>query len=360
MNYNQWKHCMKYYLYYVSSEVWQVGCDGVDFLDDAEQPTSDQLQKIYCNAQAISIPTSLIDKEEFNHVDGLDVAKDVWDTLRMAHEGSRPVRKANIEMLEGQLNRFVMFDDESPQDMFNQLQKMVNKTKALGSKNWNYRMLTKRLMRAYTPMNYNVVVLIHQHPTYKKMTSDNVLRRIKNHEMCIQEVNHIKNLYVGVTTTKKREIAFNATKKSKNKQVVVESSCEEEEEEEEEEKEKEEEEEEDSSECYAEEMALFMRKFKKYMSKKKFSKGDKKFNTKSTTKRIWYNCGKHGHLIANCPFEHREEDDDKKKVSSIRKTRATKGMISLTRRSPMGKLTLVKNECLMMRAPTPIVMVCQP
>jgi hypothetical protein len=36
-----------------------------------------QLQKIYHNTQAISILTSSIDKEEFNRVDGLDVAKDV-------------------------------------------------------------------------------------------------------------------------------------------------------------------------------------------------------------------------------------------------------------------------------------------
>jgi hypothetical protein len=32
----------------------------------------------------------------------------------MAHEGTRPVRMAKIEMLEGQLNRFFMFDDETP------------------------------------------------------------------------------------------------------------------------------------------------------------------------------------------------------------------------------------------------------
>jgi hypothetical protein len=131
-NYNQWKHCMRNYLYSISPEVWQLVCDGVDFLDEDEQPTSDQLQKIHCNAQTISILTSSLDKEEFNHVDGLNVAKDVWTTLRMAHEGSKPVRKANIEMLEGQLNRFIMFDDESPQDMFNQLKKMINKAKALG------------------------------------------------------------------------------------------------------------------------------------------------------------------------------------------------------------------------------------
>jgi hypothetical protein len=36
----------------------------------------------------------------------------------MAYEGSKPVRMAKIEMLERQLNRFVMFVDETPQDMF--------------------------------------------------------------------------------------------------------------------------------------------------------------------------------------------------------------------------------------------------
>jgi hypothetical protein len=80
---------------------------------------------------------------------------------------------------------------------------MVNKTKALGSKKWTDQMLTEQLMRAYTPMNYNVVVLIRQDPIYKKMTSDDVLGMIINHEMYIEEVNHIKNLYKGISTSKK-------------------------------------------------------------------------------------------------------------------------------------------------------------
>jgi hypothetical protein len=55
----------------------------------------------------ISVLTPSLDKEEFNHVDGLDLAKNVWIILQMAHEGSKPVRMAKIEMHEGQLNRFV-------------------------------------------------------------------------------------------------------------------------------------------------------------------------------------------------------------------------------------------------------------
>jgi hypothetical protein len=64
--YNQWKHCMKNYLYSISPKVWQVVCDGVEFSNEDEQPTADQLQKIHRNVQAISIITSSIDKEEFN------------------------------------------------------------------------------------------------------------------------------------------------------------------------------------------------------------------------------------------------------------------------------------------------------
>jgi predicted GNAT family acetyltransferase len=113
------------------------------------------------------------------------------------------VRKANIEMLECQLNRFIMYDDETPHEMFNRLKKLVNKSRALGFKKWTDRMLTKRLIMTYTPMNYNIVALIHQDPAYKKMTSDDVLGRIMNHEMNIQEANNFKNLYKGISTSKK-------------------------------------------------------------------------------------------------------------------------------------------------------------
>jgi hypothetical protein len=48
--YNQWKHCIKKYLYSIHPKVWQVVCDGVDFLAEDEQPTPNQLQKIHHNS----------------------------------------------------------------------------------------------------------------------------------------------------------------------------------------------------------------------------------------------------------------------------------------------------------------------
>jgi hypothetical protein len=94
---------------------------------------------------------------------------------------------------------------------------MFNNAKVLGSKKWNDRMLTELLMRAYTLMNYNVVALIRQDPTYKTMTFDDVFERIINHKMYIEEANHIKNLYKGISTIKKQDIALKASNKSKKK-----------------------------------------------------------------------------------------------------------------------------------------------
>jgi hypothetical protein len=202
-------------------------------LDEDEEPTSDHLQKIHRNAKAISILTSSIDKEEFNRIDGLDVAKDVWTTLRMAHKGSKPMRNAKVEILKGQLNRFIMYDDETTHEMFNRLKKLVNKARALRFKKWINRTLTERLMMSYTPMNYNVVALIRQDPTYKKMASDNVLGMIINHEMNIQEANNIKNLYKSILTFTKQDIALKATNKSKKKKAKIESLSEEEDDEDE-------------------------------------------------------------------------------------------------------------------------------
>jgi hypothetical protein len=272
-------------------------------MDDDEQPTPDQLQKIHRNAQAISILTSSIDKEEFNHVDGLDVTKDVWKTLRMTHEGSKPMRKAKVEMLEGQLNRFIMYEDETPHEMFNRVKKLVNKARALGSKKWVDRMLIERLMMTYTPMNYNVVSLIHQDPAYKKMASDDVLGRIMNHEMNIREANNIKNLYKGVSTSKKQDITLKANKRKKKK-VLIESPSEKE-------KEEEEEQEDNKREYDEDEVALFIKKFNKFIKKRRPYKGERK--EKPRSKRVCYNYGKNEHFIAQCPYERKEEDNDKRK-----------------------------------------------
>jgi hypothetical protein len=75
--------------------------------------------------------------------------------------------------------------------------------------------------------------------------------------------------------------------------------------------EEEEEENDEENEYVEDEMALFIMKFNKYISKRRAFKGDKMEKTRS--KRVCYNYGKSGHFIAQCPHERKDEDNDKKK-----------------------------------------------
>jgi hypothetical protein len=296
MDYTKWSYSMGMHLTSLSLSVWNTVRVGVDFPDKDEEPNFEQLQQIHRNAQACSVLLSSLEKDEFDRVNGLEKAKYIWDTLQRTHEGTKPVKKAKRQLIEGQLDRFIMLDDEDPQEMYNQLKKLVNKVRAYGSKRWGDQRVIDRMLWAYAVKDTTVISLIQQDPTFKKMTPDDVLGKIINHEMLVEEAQHVKNLSKEIISSKKHDIAFKATKKSKSKKVVKESSSEEEVDDSIDE----------STKYDPGEVALFIRRFSKLMGKQKFFKGDKKEKFRSKTKRACYNCGKYGHYIANCPYERRE------------------------------------------------------
>jgi hypothetical protein len=120
-------------------------------------------------------------------------------------------------------------------------------------------------------------------------------------KLLLEGAKYAKNLSKGIVSTKKDNITLKASKKSKKKPVLVESSSEVEQDEDDE----------DEKEYDEEEMALFIKKFNKYISKRRSFKGDKKEKTRS--KRVCYNYGKNGYFISQCTCERKDEDDDKKK-----------------------------------------------
>jgi hypothetical protein len=90
-------------------------------------------------------------------------------------------------------------------------------------------------------------------------------------------------------------------------------------------------------------MTLFIKKFNKYIKKRRPYRRDRK--DKPRLKRVCYNCSKNGYFIAQCPYERKEEDNDKKKGL----TKATRKTRNIPRRNLMVKLMSVNNETQVMR-----------
>jgi hypothetical protein len=153
-----------------------------------------------------------------------------------------------------------------PLEMCNRKKLMVNKVRAYGSKRWTNRLMAKRLLRAYTIRDTAPVLIIRGGPILRRISPEDVLARIINHELLLEEARYVKNLSKGIVSTKKDNIALKASKKTKKKPILVESSSEEEQDEDDEEE----------KEYDQEEMNLFIKKFNKYMSKRRPFKGDKR------------------------------------------------------------------------------------
>jgi hypothetical protein len=85
-----------------------------------ENYDSDEAAKIrHFNSQATSIPLAYLCREEYNKVQGLKNAKEIWDVLKTAHEGDEVTKITKCETIKGELGRFVLNKGEEPQAMYN-------------------------------------------------------------------------------------------------------------------------------------------------------------------------------------------------------------------------------------------------
>jgi hypothetical protein len=126
MDYTKWRYSMMVHLISLNLSVWTIMCICVEFPNEDEESRYEQLQQIHRNVQASSMLLSSLEKDEFDRVNGLEMTKDIWTTLQKAHEGTKLVKKAKRQLIEGQLGRFIMLDDDGPQQMYNQLKKLIN------------------------------------------------------------------------------------------------------------------------------------------------------------------------------------------------------------------------------------------
>ncbi|XP_039834532.1 uncharacterized protein LOC120695316 [Panicum virgatum] len=222
---------------------------------------------------------------EYNKVRGIVSAKEIWDTLKMSHEGNDEVKEKKMDLLQVELEAFVMKKDETVQQMHDRLTLLVTDIKTLGSKDWDDFKVTKKMLRAYAPNNSVLATIIRGKNSYKKMKPINLLNTLQFHEMNALDVaksiakEEVKIIALKAEPSKTVETNEKQTKQKKK----VESS---------------------DGESTDEELALMVKNFKKFMKKRNVKKG--------TSQRRCYKCGEKDHFLADCPKNNNNEDEDKK------------------------------------------------
>jgi hypothetical protein len=298
-DYCMWSDKMKHHLTSLHASIWDI----VEF--GAQVPTvgdegydSDEVAQIrHFNSQATTILLASLCREEYNKVQGLKSAKEIWDVLKTTHEGDEVTKITKRETIEGELGRFVLNQGEEPQAMYNRLKTLVNQVCNLGSTKWDDHEMVKVILRSLVFCNPTQVQLIRGDPRYKLMSPEEVIGKFVSFELMIKGSKQIVELEQGGTSTPEVQlVAFKATKKKREESTSSRLPI-------------------DASKLDNEEMALIIKSFRQILKQRRGK------DYKPRSKRVCYKCGKPGYFIAKCPMSSDSDRDNDKKWRKKEKKR---------------------------------------
>jgi hypothetical protein len=290
-DYCMWSDKMRHHLTSLHESIWDIVEYGaqVPKVGDKDYDSDEASQIRHFNSQATSILLASLCREEYNKVQGLKSAKEIWDVLKTAHEGDEVTKITKRETIEGELGRLILNKGEESQAMYNRLKSMVNQVHHLGSTKWDDHEMVKVILRSLVFRNPTQVQLIRGDPRYKQMSPKEVIGKFMSFELMIKDSKHIVNLEQGATSTPKvQPVAFKATEEKKLESTPSKLLI-------------------DASKLDNEEMTLIIKSFRQILKQRR----GKDYMSRST--KVCYRCGKSGHFIAKCPISSGSDRDDDKK-----------------------------------------------
>jgi hypothetical protein len=245
-------------------------------------------EQIHKNAQATTVLLASLCRDEYHKVSGLDNAKQIWDTLKISHEGNNVTMLTKMELVEGELGRFAMIRGEEPTQTYNRLKTLVNKIRSYGSTRWTDHDVVRLMLRSFTVLDPHLVNNIRENPRYTKMTPEEILGKFISGRMMIKEARYVDDALNG-PIHEPQTVALKATRSKEvlpSKVAQVEAAG-----------------------LNEEDMALIIKRFKTTL------RGRKEHPNKNKTKgkRSCFKCGKIGHFIANCPNNDSDQEQEKKR-----------------------------------------------
>jgi hypothetical protein len=239
------------------------------------------------NSQATTILLTSLSREDYNKVQGLKSAKEIWDVLKTAHEGDEVTKITKRETIEGELGWFMLHQGEDPQAMYNRLKTLVNQVCNLGSSKWDDHEMVKVILRSLVFLNPTQVQLIRGDPRYELMSPEEVIGKFVSFELMIKGSKKI--IKQGASSTPEAQpVAFKATEEKREESTSSRLPI-------------------NASKLDNEEMALIIKSFHQILKQRKGK------DYKSCSKKVCYKCGKPSPFIAKCPLSSDSDRGDDKK-----------------------------------------------
>ena len=219
--------------------------DGKSIPKEPKEFNAEDYKMMEKNAKAKKLLYFGLGPDEYTRISECESAKEIWDALQIAHEGTNQVKQSRIELLMRKYELFEMGDRESVMDMYTRFTHITNELKSLG-KSFTTEELVRKILRILPHSWEAKVTAIQEAKDMNKITLDELIGNLQTYELR-------KNSQQKDETKRDRGLALKAL--------------------------------EDESDSDEEEIAMITQKFKKFFKKVKENSKRKDFGKVRNTSR---------------------------------------------------------------------------
>ncbi|KAL5545252.1 hypothetical protein UlMin_009036 [Ulmus minor] len=279
MNYLIWKTKMRSFLYSLDDDVWFSILEGykipAEVTEEGSIPKSrskwiiQEKRDSNMNSKALNALFCGVDDLNFRYIQNCKIAKEAWDKLEVAHEGTDGVKRSKLQMLTSQFESIRMEESEKVADFNAKLIDITNRSCLLGEEYVESK-IVRKILRSLPHRFQGKVIAIEESKNVDKIRLEELIGSLETFEM-------------GLGKEKNKNIAFKSENNSENNEAID-----------------------------NEELVFFTRKFKQFLNKNKFSRNysrplDKMKNNKpsenvkkSLNQIECFTCGGKGHISREC------------------------------------------------------------
>ncbi|KAK0603528.1 hypothetical protein LWI29_005926 [Acer saccharum] len=297
-NYGFWKLRMKAYIRSIDERAWMTveeGYlapnkieDGVTVSKPRSEWSTNEFELAKWHHRAMNAIFGGVDSRQFSYIQNLETAKEAWEALQVTNEGTKAVKKSRLQLLTSQFEVLQMGEEDKFIDFQDKLLDIANQCQALGTPISGER-LNWKILRSLQKRFKAKVTAIEESKDVDVMSIDELLGSLQTFEACMKP------------KAKNKGLALNVVKEA-------------------------------SSSDDDEEMALLVRKFRKFMRKGAKSSGkysrdkevkksftpphERSGHAKSNRNVQCFKCNKLGHYASDCPSGDSKRDKKGKAMAA--------------------------------------------